>query len=140
MNTIDHAAARVIKAELVPEHDRLQVLPRHFGRYMILVEDTVYHFTRRLVPQYTGGYWNFYELPTGGFFMAPDSKPMRLYVEGNGFEAEMSADAIGITVCLFAFSHRSFQYPSSRFAQHYHLLREFACFHPEAELINAAID
>ena len=50
------------------------------------------------------------------------------------------ADAIGITVCLFAFSHRSFQYPSSRFAQHYHLLREFACFHPEAELINAAID
>ena len=141
MNTAKaNAAANTITAERVPECERLQTLPRHFGRYMILVEDAVYQFTRRLVSEYTGEYWTFYELSNGGFYMAPDSKPMRVYVDGNGFGNEMSADAIGITVCLFAFSHGSFQYPNSSFARHYHLLREFACSHPEAALIAAAID
>jgi hypothetical protein len=52
----------------------------------------------------------------------------------------MSADAAGITVCLFAFSHLAFQIDDRDIVEHFHLLREFALQHPEASKILAAID
>jgi hypothetical protein len=132
-----------IKAQVVAEEGRLETLPRHFGRYLVQVEDMVYQFARRLVPAYTGGFWHFYELSNGGFYMAPDVSRMHVYVDGNGFDGEMSADAIGITVCLFTFSHGSFRFsddPKETFARHYQLLRDFSYFHPEGRFISAAID
>jgi Antirestriction protein len=62
-------------------------------------------------------------------------------VHTNGFEGSLSADAAGITVCLFAFSHLSFQQPSEDvFSRHFYALREFALDHQEAPGIFAAID
>jgi hypothetical protein len=59
----------------------------------------------------------------------------------NGFEGSLSADAAGITVCLFTFSHLSFQQPSEDvFSRHFYALREFALDHKEAGSIFAAID
>lgn len=139
MNTDKTTAATPITAELVLEDDRYQVLPRHFGRYMILVEDAVYQATRRLVSEYDRGYWKCYELSNGGFYMAPDLRPMRVAIGRRGCGHEMSADAIGITVCLLTFRRGSYQYPQSSFARQYDLLREFACLHSEAALIGAAI-
>ena len=53
----------------------------------------------------------------------------------------MTADAAGITVCLFAFSHLSFEYLQTEvFARHFHWLRDFALGHAEARQIFAAID
>jgi hypothetical protein len=52
----------------------------------------------------------------------------------------MSADAAGITACLFALSHLSFQTKNEKIAEHYHLLRDFALEHAEASIILAAID
>ena len=144
MNTTTNGnSVTTITAQLVAEENRLETLPKHFGRYLMQVENMVYHFARRLVPAYTGGLWHFYELSNGGFYMAPDAKSMHLYVDGNGFDCEMSADAIGLTVCLFTFSHGSFQFPDDpdeTFARHYHLARDFSYFHPEARFISAAID
>lgn len=60
----------------------------------------------RLSEDYNGGFWNFYTLTNGGFYMAPaGDKRMRLEVDGNGFSGEMSADAA---------RHRGL--PSSRWA------------------------
>ena len=54
----------------------------------------------------------------------------------------MSADALGITACLYAYSHLSFAQNSfgELCAQHYHWLREYALDHSEAGAIFAAID
>jgi hypothetical protein len=54
----------------------------------------------------------------------------------------VSPDAFGITVCLYAYSELSFgdDRLAQVWAQHYHLLREYASRHPEAKLIHRAID
>ena len=61
----------------------------------------------------------------------------------NGFEGRLSADALGIAVCLYAYSHLSFS-DKNGFdevcAEHYHLLREFALDHDESRGIFSAID
>jgi hypothetical protein len=130
-----------IEARLVLEEPRIGTLPRHFGARMITVEHTVYHFMRDFAAEYKGGFWNYYELGNGGFYMAPKSDPLKFSVHSNGFEGTLSADAAGITVCLFTFSHLSFQHPSQgMFSDHFYALREFALDHREAGLIFAAID
>jgi hypothetical protein len=130
-----------IEAYLVLEDARMGTLPRHFGARMMTVEHTVYHFMRKFVADYKGGFWDFYELSNGGFYMATTSEPVKFNVDSNGFEGTLSADAAGITVCLFAFSHLSFQQPThDMFSRHFYALREFAMGHMEAGLIFAAID
>jgi len=51
--------SRRIEAREIPEIERLQILPRHFGRHMITVERAVYTFMRELSQEYTGGYWSY---------------------------------------------------------------------------------
>jgi hypothetical protein len=140
MNSIDTTSQK-IEAREVANDERLQTLPRHFGRYMLDVEYAVYAFMRKLANQYTGGSWAFFELSNGGFYMAPECETtFGISVDGNGFEGAMSADAAGIIVSLFALSHLSFQIPEESIAQHYHQLRDFALEHAEARAILAAID
>ena len=116
-------------------------LPRHFGQRLLVFEGAVYDFMRRFAPSYRGGYWEFFELSNGGFYMACDGGPFRFSVDTNGYEGEMSADAAGITVCLFVCSHLSFTYTGDDvFARHFHLLHEYAAEHAEAPAIFAAID
>ncbi len=130
-----------IEALLVLEDARIGTLPKHFGARMMTVEHTVYHFMREFVAGYKGAFWDFYELSNGGFYMAPSCNPVKFSVHTNDFEGTLSADAAGITVCLFTFSHLSFQQPSEDvFSRHFYALREFALDHKEASLIFAAID
>lgn len=138
MNT--HTSQR-IEAYRVSEHARIGTLPRHFGRHMMTVECRIYDLLREFSPDYKGAYWHFYELSSGGFYMAPEIETVRMIIASNGFADQMSGDAAGITVCLFAFSHLSFQIPQAEvFARHFHRLRDFAVGHVEAGKIFAAID
>jgi hypothetical protein len=129
-----------IEAYLVSEHARMGSLPRHFGRHSLTVEGRIYDLMYQFAEGYAGGFWRFYELSTGGFYMVPPDPEYTLRVESNGFKGRMSADAAGITVCLFAFSHLSFEYTHEMFPKHFHWLRDFALDHAEARLIFAAID
>ena len=142
MNSPTEPTAPSIQAREVPDAERMQMLPRHFGRDMMTVETAIYTFMRRLTRQYRGGFWRFFELSNGGFYMAPEGEhaTFNICVDENGFDGEMSADAAGITACLFAYSHLSFQIQNDSLATHYHQLREFALNHPEAASIFAAID
>ncbi len=133
--------ASPITARLISEDVRLDALPRHFGPHMLRLEDTVFDFMRQFATGYVGGYWDMLELSNGGFYMRTGSDPVDLRVPSNRFEGVMSADAAGITVCLFAYSHLSFQFPAEdRFSQHFYQLRAYALEHPEVSLIFAAID
>ena len=130
-----------VVAQRVDDSARMMALPRHFGERLLIFEGAVYGFMRQFAADYDGGYWRFYELSNGGFYMAPDGGPYRLSVDTNGYEGEMSADAAGITVCLFSCSHLSFRYSEDNvFGNHFHFLREFASGHSEASAIFAAID
>src|SRR5258708_2182210 len=130
-----------IEAYLVLKDARMETLPRHFGARMMTVEHSVYNFMREFVAEYKGGFRDFYEPSNGGFYMAPNSDPVKFRVHTNGFEGTLSADAAGITVCLFTFSHLSFQRPTEDvFSRHFYALREFALDHKEAGSIFAAID
>ncbi len=140
MNTSINAESSTILAQQVSDDARMDTLPKHFGRYLISVEDAVYTLMRHLAQEYRGGYWHFYELSNGGFYMAPQMEPLDVRVDTNGYEGQMSADAAGITACLFAFSHLSFRIEDERIADHYHWLLEFAAQHTEAAQILAAID
>jgi Antirestriction protein len=139
-DTADHRAPVV--ARRVEDSQRLMTLPRHFGNRLLTFEGAVYDFMRRFSPDYRGGFWDFIDLSNGGFYMTPQHEgTFRFSVDTNGYQGEMSSDAAGITVCLFAYSHLSFRYADDQvFADHFHRLREFAMDHAEAPAIFAAID
>jgi hypothetical protein len=142
MNDLPPDSHTEFRTRLIPNSERLQVLPRHFRRYMMRFESAVYSFAEHLCSEYRGAYWEFYEFSEGGFYMAPTGATRAVRVDSNGFEGTMSADAFGITVCLFACSHLSLSCPSADdvFGRHFHLLRDFALEHAEAGLIFGAID
>ena len=140
-NPTDDDTPALIEARLVDDSRRLSMLPHYFGRRMMMFESAVYNFMHRFGPDYRGGFWQFYELGNGGFYMAPDGESFRFQVDTNGYEGVMSADAAGITVCLFACSHLSFYNGGDElFAERFHQLREFVLQHAEADEIFAAID
>ena len=139
-------ATSPVTASLVASDRRLDFLPTYFGPSLMLRgEAFVYNWMRRLSDDYDGGFWNFYELSNGGFYLAP-TLPARLWieVESNGYDGEMSADAAGIVATLFALGQLFAGNRASRemdaLIDRYHFLREFAMDHAERSEIFQAID
>ncbi|MFZ2218864.1 MAG: antirestriction protein [Rhodoferax sp.] len=160
MTTIDNASgsnasessasksnSNAITRSLIAEASRMDATHTLFGLHFPLrLEPTVFNMAGMLSEQYQGGSWEFYSLSNGGFYMAPchARKPDTGYTvtSENGFEGPMSADALGIVACLYAYSHLSFAQNSfgELCGKHYHWLREYALDHSEAGAIFAAID
>ncbi len=138
MNEID----RRITVCLVPEDARVNFVHRLFGtNFPLTLEPTVFHMASLLAPAYSGGFWPFHALSNGGFYMAPDAEAFEVACE-NGYTGRMSAEALGITACLYAYSHLSFGSGdfAEQCAEHYHLLRELSVDHGESRAIMAACD
>lgn len=133
-----------ITRQRIAEEQRCTVTADHFGvHFPLQLEPSIFALAANLSSDYVGGYWDFYTLDNGGFYMAPDSGPRFQVISPNGYEGFMSADAFGIAVCLFTFSHLSFSNReefANACARHYHWLREFAMDHAEAGAILAACD
>ncbi len=128
---------------LVPAEHRSCHVAKLFGHHFPLrLEPFVFAITERLSSDYLGGYWEFFALCNGGFYMAPQSDTIFSVSCENGFEGKLSADALGITACLYAYSNLSFG--DGEFAQtcarQYHLLRDYAMDHTEVGAILGAID
>ena len=127
--------AEITSATLVPEHLRTIITTDLFGVYFPLqLEPAIYSFASQLSDDYAGGYWNFFTLSNGGFYMAPDSAGRFQVCSPNGNECILSAEALGIAACLFAYSHLSFGQGdfAQTCAEHFHRLREFAIDHEES--------
>ena len=132
-----------ITRQLVKNYDRVNHTANIFGAYFPLrLEPFVYSVTDSNASEYNGGYWEFYSLSNGGFYMAPVSDRIFHVSCDNGFEGNLSADALGITACLYAYSHLSFSDDdfAETCAQQYHLLREYMLEHSEVRGILGAID
>ena len=129
---------------LVPDDQRLAVIEKTFGTHFpLVIEPVIYGITERMAEAYSGGYWQMYTLDNGGFYMAPESEQVYSVSCDNYFSGELSADALGVTACLYAFSHCSFSRDEAFgriCAQHYHWLREFMYTHSEVDSILRAVD
>lgn len=140
-----HENLHEITRTLLQTPERVPTTASLFGwAFPQYIEPYIYTVTREIAPAYVGGYWHFYLLSSGGFYMAPDQdKIFAVSCAMNYFEGELSADALGTVACLTAYSHLSFS-ESEAFARvcadQYHLLRDFAGSHREAADIFRAID
>ncbi|HBO14330.1 MAG TPA: antirestriction protein [Halieaceae bacterium] len=138
-----------ITRTLIPANERTNVAHQLFGSAFLRLETTVYHLADSMAAEYNGGSWDFYLLSAGdrgqAFYMAPqreDDQPFTVACP-NFWQGTLSADALGITACLCAYSHLSFTQHSAaqRFAAEFHQLRDLMLTgHPEAMNIIGAID
>ena len=132
-----------VTRELVPEDYRMDVVEGLFGMaFPLQLEPVIYGITNRMTDGYDGGYWHFYTLSNGGFYMAPAEDKVFHVKCQNMYEGDLSADALGITACLYAYSNLSFSLSdiAREYARQYHLLREYMLGHVEAMEILGAID
>ncbi|VXD06754.1 Antirestriction ArdB family protein [Enterobacterales bacterium 8AC] len=108
--------------------------------YMMKFTEMCCAYARQFSQDYAGGLWQLYTQSDGGFFVCPQTeKTYRIEVVSNYYQGEMSAQALGMTVslyalCVLAESEHDFLIES------YHRLRAFAVRHPEWAAIGAAID
>ena len=97
------ASQTTVTRELVPEDQRLAITERLFGiHFPLKLEPVIYDITARMAEDYDGGYWDFHTLSNGGFYMAPSGDDVFHVTCDNMFEGDLSADALGITACLYA--------------------------------------
>jgi hypothetical protein len=134
----------LVTRELVPEDQRMAITERIFGlRFSMELEPVIYNFTGRLSEDYKGGYWDFYTLSNGGFYLSLADERTYHVVSDNLFEGDLSSDALSITACLYAYSHLSFIGTvafSDTYADMYHKLRQFTLDHQEIRKILSATD
>ena len=131
-----------IVATLVGDDDRLDFMPKHLGlRNLMKGQNMFPAYLDRLSVDYSGGYWEFYELSNGGWYTAPrGDQHYRVAWDGNGYEGQMSADAAGITASLFTLCELANRTQEDDLIKAYHLLRDFAIEHEEGQEILSAID
>jgi len=136
--------SKTITRTEVPESRRSEHVGQLFGvQFALQLEPFIYTITGRMAPDYKGGYWEFYKLSNGGFYMAPGTDKTFTVSCDNFYRGKLSADALGIVACLYAYSHLSFgrsEKIGRMYARHYHLLRQYMCEHPEVAEILGAID
>lgn len=123
---------------------RLTHTAKLFGAHFPMrLEPFVFDMAARLSPDYKGGLWHFNALSNDAFYLAPELPETFNAHSENGYQATMTADALGITACLYAYSHLSFTDRgefSNTCARQYHLLLDYAFEHKEAKFIMGIID
>ncbi|ELT9609309.1 antirestriction protein [Raoultella planticola] len=143
----DNGPAPALTATPVPDEQRVEFWPQHFGNIpqWITLEPQVFAWMDRFCADYSGGIWQFYTLSNGGAFMAPeaddDSNELRsLFNTMNGNDGELSSEAAGIAVCLIAYSHHAMRTECDAMTEHYYRLRDYALSHTECSAIMNIID
>jgi hypothetical protein len=138
------ATATVVERARLSQSERSDHVDTLFGlAFPFQLEPYVFQMASDLSPNYRGGFWEFYALDNCGFYMAPESESPFTVLCRNGFEGELSGDALGLVACLYAYSHLSFVSPkpaATTYARMYHRLREYVMEHAEVDAILQATD
>ena len=88
---------QIISRRLVSDDQRTPFTAKLFGfNFPMRLEPTIYDMAARLASEYRGGYWLFYALSNGGFYMGPRASTSFAVSSDNGFEGQLSADALGL--------------------------------------------
>ena len=130
-----------IKRETYLESQRLEFLPRFVGKHFMVYEGFIFNKMREDAEKYEGGFWEYYALSNGGFYMGLDqSERITMECTGNYFKGTMSADAASIGVNLYALNTFAWQLDADKFSEDYYQLRDYALQHEEVAQIMAYID
>ncbi|MRI37368.1 antirestriction protein [Escherichia coli] len=116
---------------VTPVHDeqRNDFWPQHFGTITqwLTMEPRIFAWMERFCATYSGGIWSCCTLINGGAFMAPEPEGddnLHRFNGMNGNDAQMSAEAAGIAVCLIEYSHHACRTVCDAMTEHYYLLRD----------------
>lgn len=132
----------LILSTLVSENDRVRFLPQKCGTNFLRVEQAIYFWMKLLCPDYHGGYWEFYDLSNGGWFMKPAMDKCHMRWADNMFDEVLSAETAGIIATLFGINtvidwgHDQ----DGQLLDSYWKLRDFAYERADGATIAAAID
>ncbi len=130
-----------IKRTKCPDKQRAMFLPRFIGNSYPEYEQTIYDFYNKVCNDYNGGYWEFYTLSNGGFYMAStQNKIFEVEQPINYYSGKMSADAVSIGVNLYLLSDFAFRIDQEWFSKAFHYLRDYALQHAESGEILRFID
>lgn len=136
-----NAENSITRKEITDSVQRSMILPKYFPGAELKAELLVYHWMDRLCDGYSGGYWLFYELSNGGFYMAPQNKTeFETQCPGFGDSVRLSADAAGLVACLFAVNQIANETATDDIINLYYRIRDYAAGHAEAAGIFRAID
>ena len=81
----------IVNRTLVAEDQRLSVIEQLFGTHFpLMLEPLIYGITERMAESYRGGYWSFYQLSNGGFYLAPEGEEAYQVSCENYFTGELS--------------------------------------------------
>ena len=129
-----------ITATVVEVVERTNFLPTYFKEKFCLGETLIYSFMDKLFEEYSGGYWEFFKLSNGGFYMAPTGYEKITCNADNGFCGEMSGNAAGIVVTLYTLNVIANKTKQDHFIEMYYRLIDYISVHEESGKIYAAID
>lgn len=125
----------------VSRKQRLNTLPVLFGNKCIMFEQMVYSYMDKFCSDYHGGFWEFYFLSNGGFFMSLlHGEKLLVSFPENYFEEIMSPEAISIGVNLYALNELAWKTEKESIIDLYYALRDFASQHEEGAFIMRLID
>ncbi|HHR6019693.1 TPA: antirestriction protein [Providencia alcalifaciens] len=121
---------RITAIEVTNPQARLDFLFSKLRSQCHIFERSVFNYMRQHAIAYQGGFWDFYHLSNGGFYLQPPKGYM--LTTPNGFMDEVTAQEAGIIVTLMMLSHFSFlthekglQDDCERISAYFHQLREF---------------
>lgn len=131
-----------ITSRILEGNERINFPARIFGiHFPFRIEPFIFNMARNLSRDYSGGTWQMHKLSNNGFLMIPESDQQYHVVSQNGYQGYMTADAFGVTTCLYAYSHLSFSEELADVCgEQFHMLRAFALLHSKVRDIFAAID
>lgn len=114
----------------------------HFNAWQTLgFEQRLFNVANFLCPAYDGDHWKGKIIKAElGFAMPTHKTHYQIYVQGNGFEGQMSAEAFGLTVTLFTLCHLAEVTQSEACITLYHRVLNTIITSDEATLVWAAID
>ncbi len=141
-NTVEFEGNELLKRCLWPSKRRMDFYPTFIRKQAMLFEGMVFRYMEEYCTPYSGGYWNFYALSNGGFYIGLNRKEsgiMQVENHLNFYKGEMSADAASIGINIFALCDCASR-GSQLLVDAFHHLRDYANIHPEREQILAFID
>lgn len=116
--------------EVTKPQARIDFLFSKLRGQCIAFENAVFNWMDRNALAYNGGFWDFYDLSNGGFYLQPPKGYM--ITTPNGFMGDVTAQEAAIIVTLMMLSHFTFvtyekgqQEDCERISAYFHQLRDF---------------
>lgn len=134
--------SELITATLFPDHERLSFTPQLFGPSLMMQgESLVFRVHNHMTGRSHNGYWNFYKLSNGAFYMAPEKDELlHITWPSNGFDDVLTSDASGVVATMFALNYLLHEFGNKHLETMFWKLEDFARSHSERQKIFRAID